>query len=228
MLLVGGAISPSWKMMEFVNGEDDNGWHPIYEMDNKSHVPVTTDVRIFQQALESLDHGDLGIPHFRKLPFVAMETEEHHQTSNKQGMIGVVKTWNQMLQVPGAKIPLFQNIIQMWRSIPIGSMYAIYGNIYHQYTPNVSIYTIHGSYGIEINQFLFQKKKHPNPWSRSDRAPISNLSRAHQDSLTGNLLEMAQRPQVSLKLVANCQLFKALGQLNFQALVEFMAKGQGL
>ena len=24
---------------------------------------------------------------------------------------------------------------------------AIYGNIYHQYTPNVSIYTIHGSYG---------------------------------------------------------------------------------
>jgi len=28
---------------------------------------------------------------------------------------------------------------------PIGSMYAIYGNIYHQYTPNVSTYTIHGS-----------------------------------------------------------------------------------
>ena len=25
--------------------------------------------------------------------------------------------------------------------IPIGSMYAIYGNIYHEYTPNVSIYT---------------------------------------------------------------------------------------
>ena len=32
-------------------------------------------------------------------------------------------------------------------SIPIGSMYAIYGHIYHQYTPHVSIYTIHGSYG---------------------------------------------------------------------------------
>ena len=30
---------------------------------------------------------------------------------------------------------------------PIGSMYAIYGSIYHQYTPNVSIYTIHASYG---------------------------------------------------------------------------------
>ena len=29
-------------------------------------------------------------------------------------------------------------------------MYAIYGNIYHQYTPNVSIYTIHGSYGYRF------------------------------------------------------------------------------
>ena len=27
--------------------------------------------------------------------------------------------------------------------IPIGSMYATYGNIYHQYTPNVSIYIYH-------------------------------------------------------------------------------------
>ena len=26
--------------------------------------------------------------------------------------------------------------------------YTVYGNIYHQYTPNVSIYTILGSYGI--------------------------------------------------------------------------------
>ena len=36
---------------------------------------------------------------------------------------------------------------EMFFTWPIGSMYAIYGNIYHQYTPNVSIYTIHGSYG---------------------------------------------------------------------------------
>ena len=36
--------------------------------------------------------------------------------------------------------------------IPIGSMVLLYMvtlcNIYHQYIPNVSIYTIHGSYGI--------------------------------------------------------------------------------
>ena len=31
-------------------------------------------------------------------------------------------------------------------------MYAIYGNIYHQYTPNVSIYTIHGSYWLIMFQ----------------------------------------------------------------------------
>ena len=43
-------------------------------------------------------------------------------------------------------------------SYPIGSMYAIYGNIYHQYTPNVSIYTIHGSYGY---WFMFQTTKWP-------------------------------------------------------------------
>ena len=41
-------------------------------------------------------------------------------------------------------IKIHQFDLTLW---PIGSMYAIYGNIYHQYTPNVSIYTIHGSYG---------------------------------------------------------------------------------
>ena len=34
-ILVDGAMCPSWKMIEFVNGKD----HPIYEMENKSHVP---------------------------------------------------------------------------------------------------------------------------------------------------------------------------------------------
>jgi hypothetical protein len=56
-------------------------------------------------------------------------------------------------------------------------MYAIYGNIYHQYTPNVSIYTIHGSYGICLNVFLLLNKSclegmshaqshHPTPLGR--------------------------------------------------------------
>jgi hypothetical protein len=29
-------------------------------------------------------------------------------------------------------------------------MYAIFGNIYHRYTSNVSVYTIHGSYGYLV------------------------------------------------------------------------------
>ena len=40
---------------------------------------------------------------------------------------------------------------------PIGSMCAIYGNIYHQYTPNVSIYTIHGSYGYYVSIAILVK-----------------------------------------------------------------------
>ena len=34
---------------------------------------------------------------------------------------------------------------------------AIYGNIYHQYTPNVSIYTIHGSYGLWQTTYFFSR-----------------------------------------------------------------------
>ena len=52
-----------------------------------------------------------------------------------------------------ALIPPKCPISSPWFSIPIGSMYAIYGNIYHQYTSNVSIYTIHGSYGIVLSHF---------------------------------------------------------------------------
>ena len=44
-------------------------------------------------------------------------------------------------------------------NLPIGSMYAIYGNIYHQYTPNVSIYTIHGSYGLGNVETLHPSKR---------------------------------------------------------------------
>ena len=51
---------------------------------------------------------------------------------------------------------------------PIGSMYAIYGNTYHQYTPNVSIYTIHGSYGNKHN--LAPNHLHPEAEPHLQRA----------------------------------------------------------
>ena len=52
-----------------------------------------------------------------------------------------------------------QTVEWIFSSIPIGSMYSIYGNMYHQYTPNVSIYTstmdpmafiIHLYIGVEV------------------------------------------------------------------------------
>ena len=62
-------------------------------------------------------------------------------------------------------------------SSPIGSMYAIYGDIYHQYTPNVSIYTIHGSYGSWFNHFSsYEYLVNPIDFSPSQvvqlRAPV--------------------------------------------------------
>ena len=53
-------------------------------------------------------------------------------------------------------------------NLPIGSMYAIFGSIYHQYTPNVSIYTIHGSYvlGIQPEFIQFSGLSRCNRWSR--------------------------------------------------------------
>ena len=57
-------------------------------------------------------------------------------------------------------------------SIPIGSMYAIYGNIYHQYTPNVSIYTIHGSYGIaKCSMTIWFSDVFRVPWELSLEIP---------------------------------------------------------
>ena len=46
-----------------------------------------------------------------------------------------------VLEQGGTKSTLDPQLWAMAFAFPIGSMYAIYGNIYHQYTPNVSIYT---------------------------------------------------------------------------------------
>ena len=68
---------------------------------------------------------------------------------------------------------------------PIGSMYGIYGNMdpifYHHYTPNVSIYSIHGSYGVWLRSiwwfsFSWQFFSFRHWWLRSRAAdPSTNL-----------------------------------------------------
>ena len=63
--------------------------------------------------------------------------------------------------------------------LPIGSMYAIYGNIYHQYTPNVSIDTIHGSYGLLSRVFL--DRHHSHHWAVDGQDRHGRLG--HHESL---------------------------------------------
>ena len=56
---------------------------------------------------------------------------------------------------------------------PIGSMNAIYGNMYHQYTPNVSIYTIHGSYGyLTILNIILSKCRENHTWDTGGSAEV--------------------------------------------------------
>ena len=63
---------------------------------------------------------------------------------------------------------------------PIGSMYAIYGNIYHQYTPNVGIYTIHGSYGKTSDLIFLWKAQGRFNHDLWDSDPMSSLDN-HSD-----------------------------------------------
>jgi hypothetical protein len=71
---------------------------------------------------------------------------------------------------------------------PIGSMYAIYGNIYHQYTPNVSIYTSTmdpmGNYGH--HQFLPLAKMARRSWRLEMARPFRGGCRG-QAKKTGGL-----------------------------------------
>ena len=63
------------------------------------------------------------------------------------------------------------------RQFPIGSMYAIYGNIYHQHTPNVSICTIHASYGLGMFPKIGES---PNHHSFDNLNIRSNSIKFHQ------------------------------------------------
>ena len=59
-------------------------------------------------------------------------------------------------------------------------MCAIYGNIYHQYTPNVSIYTIHGSYGLGGRDYMSMV----HPLSMQSNSVGSQLSKQSQLSIS--------------------------------------------
>ena len=73
----------------------------------------------------------------------SMILRRHGQLNHQWWPEASTKNWN--LRVELIIFDVLNGI-----SIPTGSMYAVYGNIYHQYAPNVSIYTIHGSYGEQL------------------------------------------------------------------------------
>ena len=74
--------------------------------------------------------------------------------------VELFKFWNSCCSIPVSQNMTATSVQYIDIQYPIGSMYAIYGNIYHQYTPNVSIYTIHGSYGYCLPVTLSCSKHH--------------------------------------------------------------------
>ena len=87
--------------------------------------------------------------------------------------------------------PISSGFIYQWKNneflmmaLPIGSMYAIYGDIYHQYTPNVSIYTIHGSYGLSETFYRISTWEHCDARTSPQlKSPSSDLAGRQSQAL---------------------------------------------
>ena len=108
----------------------------IDQLDTRLTMPCSQN----RPPIHLVDHD--GKPHAGVLPC-------HKPTIPQSSPFFVGKIYGGILRngyAPFSSMTFFpwKSTIQLY---PTGSMYAIYGNIYHQYTPNVSIYTIHGSYG---------------------------------------------------------------------------------
>ena len=66
-------------------------------------------------------------------------------------------------------------------------MYAIYGIIYHQYTPNVSIYTIHGSYGYPNKILIWGVYRIPGIPHSETRSLIGSIAEAELEPIRRQL-----------------------------------------
>ena len=118
---------------------------------------------------EKFKNGDVS----RLLPlsWIEPETEKLKDIFYTIKVTIPMMTYNVWKTAGFSKIPIYSFMICVFshthahtkkkKHTPIGSMYAIYGNIYHQYTPNVSIYTIHGSYGTVYDCRLFASRDVP-------------------------------------------------------------------
>ena len=102
-------------------------------------------------------------------------------------------------------------------------MYAIYGNIYHQYTPNVSIYTstmdpMGNSNYITSMGFMFHQLHErpespsvtPRPWHYCGSVPSPSRRPTHEKNMFKWALKMAITP----KIIQNCNFIN--GELPFK------------
>ena len=88
--------------------------------------------------------------------------------------------------------------------VPIGSMYAIDGNIYHQYTPNVSIYTstMDPSWGMA-------KSQHHRP-------SLALLAWRNHPQVSGEILLKRSRLNILTKQKGTCREKKNISRWTLQ------------
>ena len=84
----------------------------------------------------AIEHGDFpsGFTHYNSMVMNSYSYVKVYQAEYLMEL-----DWNQWLN-PTEKLDIGFVYLQTWAWLPIGSMYGIYGNIYHQYTPFMLAY----------------------------------------------------------------------------------------
>ena len=68
---------------------------------------------------------------------------------------GWIYPWHSIMKsYRSSDFPWFSYRISPWNPLPIGSMYGIYANIWGILMVNVTMYSIHGSYGLWLGAML--------------------------------------------------------------------------
>jgi hypothetical protein len=140
---------------------------------------------------------------------VSMNSARVHPTKSRplSSRGAWLKRWDRRLNLVKVFWDRTRRISHGWlrfhcHPLPIGSMYAFYGNIYLLYTPNVRIYTIHGSYGY-IYTALSENRvlptfmlSHHFTWLRT-RFPVRGLSAFGIDKIPNSRWLLVQPPKYS-------------------------------
>ena len=111
---------------------------------------------------------------------------------------GWIYPWHSIMKsYRSSGFPWFSYRISPWNPLPIGSMYGIYANIWGILMVNVTMYSIHGSYGLWLGAMLLggrflrglccwsiAPRCRPRSWRRRCGRPLR--CRAHPRSRQGH------------------------------------------